>query len=201
METTDGRALELVSYVYHEIAQPLTALRCSLDLAMRRPMDAAGYRRAIEEAISAHERVVQAVNDARQVAEASVQGVLHRCDISQLILELVEDFEPVAETKDVTLALRVETGLHAKCEEKKLRTLLFLLLDALVYQSPRRALTVTAIQRGLDVEVEFKCDGRWPNGGEDETSLLKVALLNSLRGKIRQETAEECSSLTLSIPT
>jgi len=48
---------QFVSDVFHALSQPLTALRCSLELALIQDGDAKTFRVALEEALKQAERV------------------------------------------------------------------------------------------------------------------------------------------------
>ncbi len=135
---------QVVSDLYHAVAQPLTALRCALDLALRQPLDASGYRKAIRTAIAAHERAVQAIAETRQIAAAAVPGAHATLDFAVVLHEVLDDFEPVAHNYGSVFSRRIAPHVEISSHPGKLRQLLFMLLNELIH-------------RGEAGEIEIDC--------------------------------------------
>jgi signal transduction histidine kinase len=202
---SDPNGATVVSDVYHAVAQPLTALRCSLDLAVRKPLDANGYRKAIKEAIAAHDRVVEAVNKARQIAEACAKGEKLQCDFSSIVSQTVEDFEPVAHSKQVKVSRLIESDVMIASDESKLRKLLFILLDEALDRCSETHMEVmcTSSPEWVRMTLRYEIGSSLFGDGamqEDSSCMLRFVLLQSLGARLEEEHSTWNSSFVLTIP-
>lgn len=123
-----------VSDVSHALGQPLTELRCSLELALHKALDAEGYRSAIQQALRSIERLTAATKFARQLAEAEDPGDESKTvDLSNILREVSEEFEPVAEAYHLELGRSIADGMTIQADENHLRRALFLVFDHILH--------------------------------------------------------------------
>ncbi len=95
---------EFLSAVSHQLSQPLTALRGTLELALAREQDSASYRRALEGALEQADRVVRLSRALRELAEADQSGDPSRvAPMSTILAEITLDMRPVAEAQSCGL--------------------------------------------------------------------------------------------------
>ena len=102
-----GEREQFVSDLFHALAQPLTGLRCSLEVALRRPaLSAEEARSSLEQALQATERLYQSVLFVRQLAEAERTPPLGRVRLDEALRELHNEILPIGENLEVELSLK-----------------------------------------------------------------------------------------------
>ncbi|HYH00140.1 MAG TPA: hypothetical protein VD837_13485 [Terriglobales bacterium] len=130
---------KFVSDVFHTISQPLTALQCSLEFALkRRSVDE--QQSAIRDALAMTARAIDSVKFIRLLAEAEDPGEVGAVRLHGIVNELVEEMQPVAESRGSKIVCRVGTDIAVRADEARLRQALFLLTDR-------------ALQRGGDLHI------------------------------------------------
>ncbi len=94
------------SDLFHRLSQPLTALQCSLDLSLRGTRTAEEYKATIVTALELTQRLVRISDFAREANLADDPGVRSAVDVSALLTEMADEFEPVAESKRIRFERR-----------------------------------------------------------------------------------------------
>lgn len=94
----------------HALNQPLTGLQCSMEVALASPRTAEQYTRGLREGLALTERMRALVEAMREVADIEEektvkQDVKQTTEVISLLREAVEDLAPVAEVKNVRMAL------------------------------------------------------------------------------------------------
>lgn len=120
---------QFISDVFHAISQPLTALRCSLDLALMRPGTLQTYRAALQDAVRNAERLSSCAEFLRGMAEAEDPGTPRDIDLNHCINEAVEEFAPVFEYAGRRVNVAAGKAMNMVADPAKLQRALFLLLD------------------------------------------------------------------------
>jgi len=69
--TADGEDAQLLDDLFHALSQPLTTLRCCLDLSLRRSPTSKQNRQELESALQAVESVTRLVADIRELVEGT----------------------------------------------------------------------------------------------------------------------------------
>jgi hypothetical protein len=121
---------QLVADLFHALNQPLTALRCSLELALAKPLTAEQYRATLS----------RGVKDAAQVAwfSAGIRELLGASDpgdrrqnlaLDRYLEDVVSDLLPLAESKGVSLSCTCLSRCKVYFEPHRLRQALFHLLE------------------------------------------------------------------------
>ncbi len=131
-----------VSEVFHSLSQPLTALHCSLDLALRRDRTLKQLRASVRAALDNAERLRQRLLLARALNDAIDPGDLsHGTDLSKLLGQLCEDMLPLFESAGQRLQLSGDGGsLLVRADETRLKQALFCFVEYLFRYSPAGAL-------------------------------------------------------------
>ncbi|HEY4962859.1 MAG TPA: hypothetical protein VII29_18535 [Terriglobales bacterium] len=152
---------DLVSELFHAISQPLTALECGLELSLRRDKTAAQLRARVKSALVAAKLLHQRLSEAKVLQDAAEPGDTSQAvALETLLLELREDFLPVAESAKVNLCLMCETAT-VRGNEARFRNGFFYLFEFLLRTCPsHRTVSIRARRASLTtLEISFRnCD-------------------------------------------
>lgn len=133
---------ELLAELFHAMNQPLTALACSLELALVAPQTAEQYEEIVREAAERVERVSRLTRCLHQLVQADDRGEQSReVDVKKVLREVADELTPVAESLHVNLLLAGDGERRLWCDATRLREALFQMLD-LVLASARHELRV-----------------------------------------------------------
>src|ERR1022692_374707 len=146
---------QLVSDLFHALNQPITALRCSLELSLHRPRTAEQYRDTLQAAMQQAELIAGWAVGIRALLQADDAGYdLQVLALDSFLRDAVADLEPVAES------LQLEFGLHcdsAGCvlfEPRRLQQALCGVLDfAIALSSAGSTVMVDARDRDREAVI------------------------------------------------
>lgn len=136
----------------HELRSPLSNLRGTVEVALRRPRSAEEYRDALGVSLREIERLSRIVTDLLTLSRADA-GQFHLnagvCDLSQIARQSVAACAARAESAGVALHLDAALSLPVQGDSDRLREVLDNLLDnALRYAPAPSRVTVTARREG-----------------------------------------------------
>jgi signal transduction histidine kinase len=156
----DGDQLQLIAELFHALNQPITALRCSLELSLHRPRAVEQYRDTLQAALDHAEQIARLSTGIRELLQADDPGDDRQVlPLLAYVRETVADFQPVAESRGVELVLRSQSSGHVLLEPHRLRQALFFLLEFVLNAIPSST--------ALAIEVE--------DSGEDSVIALTWA--------------------------
>jgi hypothetical protein len=148
----------LVSDVLHKLSQPLTALQCSLELALVRDQTSEEFRASVEAALQNAERLRHNLLLLRELSDADDPGdTTAPVELQRLLLEWREDFLPVFESAGGCFHLNCAPA-QVRGNEAKLRRAFFYLLEYLLGSSHYRSLNVDVEHtkgRRVDIRMTF----------------------------------------------
>lgn len=151
----------LVADASHELRTPLTNLRGTVEVALRRPRDAADYRQTLEECHGEIECLCRLVEELLVLSRADAGQLAMRaepCDLAALAATAVRAHAARAEQAGVVLTLEAVGAAPIRGDGDRLRGVLDNLLDNAIRHAPR----------GTPVEVRVRCvDGRVQAGVHD----------------------------------
>ncbi len=153
---------QFVSDLFHAISQPLTGLRCGLEVALGRPgISAQEARGALEQALRATERLYQSVLFIRQLAEGDRIPPLNPVRLDEALLELHDEILPVAESMEVTMSLQQAGSIEVLASTESVSRALFLVADfALRELRAQESLSLSMLCQDASamVRIERHCD-------------------------------------------
>ncbi len=145
----DGERRELISDLFHALNQPLTTLRCSLELALQQPRTAKQYRDGLSVALKHAEQIAWLATGIRELLEADDADDRQVLALEVCLQETVVDLLPVAETAGVRLSFHRGSPCRVFFEPRRLRQALFHLLEYVLRGSrTAAAVNIEAAERG-----------------------------------------------------
>jgi signal transduction histidine kinase len=122
---------ELIHDAFHALAQPATALRATVELALRDMLEPQELRQVLKDCLLLCDRLTQELALFREIASLDEQLPLASCDGMALLAQCVEEMAPVAEAAGITLHLIGEPAVIA-CHEETFQHAIFFLLDEMI---------------------------------------------------------------------
>ncbi len=140
---------EFISETFHMLAQPVTALRATVELGLNKELDAQVSHDILKDCLFMIDRLMQDVAVFREIASLVDIPLLTAHDGHTLLASCVDEMEIVAETSNVALSLMAEPVV-IECNEPSFRRALFVLLDEMI--------AATAPGGGISISLKHRQD-------------------------------------------
>lgn len=155
LSLADCERKPLVAELFHALNQPLTTLRCALELALVQPRTAEQTNQALRQALGHAERVAWLACGLQELMASDDAGDDREVlELEVYVQQVVIDLLPVAEAAGVHLSLRRSSACCALFEPRRLRQALFRLVDS----------ALSAVRTGAAIKIEIREQ-------DDETAL------------------------------
>jgi len=170
---TDSKAAQeiFISEVFHNLSQPLTALHCTLDLALQRDRTLKQLRASVQSALDNAERLRQRLLLVRALNDAAAPGdPSETTDLSALLGELREDMSLLFESAGRQLVMHLpRVPLQARADRTRLTRALFVFVEYLFRYLPQGELLSLALHEGKEgqAEIQVEAAGCLPVGPTD----------------------------------
>lgn len=205
---TDGEDPQLLADLFHDLSQPLTTLRCCLDISLQKLPSANQNRRDLEIAQEAVESVARLITGIRELVEPPCPTQLHAtADLDECLGGLVDDFRPVAESMQRTLSLISKASVQVAIEPRRLRQALFHLLGiALRYCQAGTILHITTLGEVENATLTIQGNTVDQPVAVDVLLQARLALAIANRifwavgGRLQLQSGSGCFSLTVHLP-
>ncbi len=126
---------EFISEAFHTIAQPIAALRATVELGLREDASKPP-RQILEECLLHTDRLMQEMALLRECANLYEKPQLESCDGQALLRASVEEMAPVAESGGVVLQLDASPAIIL-CHAPTFQRAIFSLLDNVIARAGR----------------------------------------------------------------
>lgn len=131
---------EVSDNIAHDLKTPLNRLRNRVEAALREPYNEAGYRETLERTIEEADGLIKTFNALLSIAriEAGAGGEnREQLDVSALLLDVAELYEPVAEERGLVLKAEAAPPMQIHADRQLLGQAIANLIDnAIKYGAP-----------------------------------------------------------------
>jgi K+-sensing histidine kinase KdpD len=131
-----NRQREFMSESFHTLAQPITALRATVELGLRKNLSAQASHLVLEDCLGLIDRLMQELALLREITSLDEQPPLQFCDGQRLLEGCLQEIAPIAEDRGITLHLDAEPSLM-QCNAAMLQRASFVLLDEMIAGAAR----------------------------------------------------------------
>jgi two-component system, OmpR family, sensor histidine kinase VanS len=153
MSSAQGTKIEqesLLPELLHALNQPLTSLRCSLEVTLLQPRDSDEYRRRLRESLKLTEDITVLACGIRELIDVEQPIAQPRAVSLDKILQFsARELMPLADAEGVGISVLCTPSLTALGDEQQLSTAIIYLLSFLLNRS----------SKGGEVNVQAKRDG------------------------------------------
>lgn len=159
-----------ISEIFHHLSQPLTALHCSLELALDRDITAEQLRASLQTALESIECFRQRFVLVRALAHANEAGDLSQpTDLVELFTDLRNDMVPLFETAGVRLELQARSQqILARGNRPRLLQSTFCFLEHLLrYTRQGGTIAIGLSEAGKGALVTIRGDSALPEPQEE----------------------------------
>lgn len=137
----------LIADLFHALNQPLTTLRCSLELTLVQPRAPEENAQTLQQALAQAEQASWLAAGLRELLASDDPGEEREVvELEIYLQQAVLDLLPVAELAGVSLSVRRHSGCCVLFEPVRLRRALFYLLEY----------ALGTVPRGTTIEVEIR---------------------------------------------
>jgi heavy metal sensor kinase len=154
---------EMTDNIAHDLRSPITRIRGVAEMTLTGGRSSEEYQSMAANTIEECDCLLEMINTMLDITEVEAgTGRLGReeVDISHIVREACDLFQPVAEDKKISLLSSAQKELFVKGDKRRLQRLVSNLLDnALKYTSPAGGVTVSAVEKDGAVLLSVRDTG------------------------------------------
>lgn len=163
LDTAVNRIRQFTADASHELRTPVAFVRATAELALRRERSVIDYRNALSQIRAETERMTELTENLLALARVEGNGVslpLENTNLGRLVSDVVEQTQPAAVEKGITVIRQTEYDVLSPANEPALRRLLLILLDNALKHTPSGGkVTVQTVRMANAVSLEVADTG------------------------------------------
>lgn len=163
LQTAFNRERQFVADASHELRTPLTVIKGRIGVALGRSRTQAEYQKTLQELeleVDRLSRLTNALLALVRFDQNRMRWQPERLEVSHLLLAIVEQVRPLAESHQVSLIENIPSGLYVRGDSDHLIRLFLNLLDnAIKYTPPDGLVTLWATHQGGEVLLAISDTG------------------------------------------
>lgn len=144
---TDQR--EFMSDAFHALAQPITALQATMELALRKPRNECASHQVLVDCPELTHRLMLDLAVVREIVDLDEAPPLSPCDGQTLLQTCVEEMALVAHEHGTSLQLLADAAI-IECNEPMFQRAMFVMLDEMIGTIPAGREISISLRRGMD---------------------------------------------------
>ncbi|WP_284646106.1 sensor histidine kinase [Paenibacillus silviterrae] len=154
---------QFVADASHELRMPLSIIRANAELVFRHPhRTILEMSESLSMVLEESKRMGKLTDQLLTLARADSDQeelVLKRVRIEEVIREVVQKFDPIAELKGQSLEMDLDSELEIMGDRERLHQLLVILLDNSMKFTPEHGIIKVSARRGQQVEIVVRDTG------------------------------------------
>jgi signal transduction histidine kinase len=154
---------EMTDNIAHDLRSPLARIRIGAEQALSSAVTIEDHEKAQVSTLEECDRLLHMINTTLDVAETEVGAAeleWQETDLSRIVLDACELYEPLAEDKGISIDHEVEPGCRIEGNIPYLQRMLGNLLDnALKYTRPKGRVGVKLKKNGKDIQIKVSDTG------------------------------------------
>jgi signal transduction histidine kinase len=171
--------------IAHDLRSPLNRLRSRLELAQLSERPVEEYRSVMEQSLAEVDGLLDTFNALLGIAHAEAGGRRNdweRVDLSAIVRDIAELYQPLAEDRNHTLSSRIQEDLSLYGSRQLLAQALSNLLDnAIKYTPPGGLIEITAARYNNKLEISVADNGPGIPEGLRQQALERFVRLDTSR--------------------
>lgn len=175
--------------IAHDLKTPLTRLRNKAEAALAHKTTTSGYRASLEEIIGESDQLIRTFNALLMISRVEAGGAaaeMSDVDLSMIVADCVELYEPVAEEQASQLTADIGSALHISGNRELISQALGNLIDnAIKYAegAPDRDIRVSLSRRGEAVVIAVADRGPGVPADKRDDVVTRFVRLDESRSK------------------
>jgi len=147
---------EFIDQTFHVLAQPITALRATVELGLSESAGAPSSQEVLVDCLTLIDRLMQDLAVFREIASLDEAPPLRSCCGQTLLRNCVDEMVPISEACGVALRLSAEP-VAIQCNQSMLERALFVALDEMIASAQSGGEVSLSLQRGTrGVQLELR---------------------------------------------
>jgi hypothetical protein len=162
----------LLPELLHALNQPLTSLRCSLEVTLLQPRDSEEYRRRLRESLKLTEDITVLASGIRELIEVE-QPIAQPRSVSfdKVLQSCLRELLPLADSESIGMSLLCAPSLTALGDEQQFSTAVIYLLSFLLSRSSKgEELNIQAKRDGEQIALGFELNKSGAQDSDAKTS-------------------------------
>ena len=163
LENSVGQMKQFTASISHELRTPLTTLRGEAEIALLEARSVDEYKLVLASQLEEFDKLSHMINQLLVLANAEageIEWTDQSVDLSDMIVSLVEQLEPVASVKGITMTTTAEPHVHVCGDASWIERVVLNLLDNAIKFTPDGGnVTVRMAAKGAEAALSVQDNG------------------------------------------